>query len=550
MSPSATPDGPTAGATDAAPASSELPESPEGGTCLVVDFGAQYAQLIARRVREAHVYSEIVRSSITAAEVAERKPAALILSGGPKSVNVEGAPRLDPEIFELGVPILGICYGAQLIAQQLGGEVGGGGRGEYGRTALQVAGAPGGGVDSGGAVGLGLLADQPIEQTVWMSHFDAILEAPPGFVATASTADAPVAALESAERRIWGVQYHPEVSHTPHGQQVIAQFLHHLADCPPAWTMSSVIEQQVAAIQAQVGTGRVICALSGGVDSAVAAALVHKAVGPQLTCVFVDTGLLRKDEAEQVVETFQRHQRIELIHVRAAERYFERLAGVTDPEHKRKIIGELFIRLFEEHAGGLDDARYLVQGTLYPDVIESGGGDGASTIKSHHNVGGLPEDMTMELVEPLRALFKDEVRRVGEELGLPEEIVWRQPFPGPGLAVRIIGEVTPDKVATLQLADAIVREEIRRAGLERDIWQAFAVLPDIRSVGVMGDERTYGHPVIVRAVTSEDAMTADWAKLPYDLLERFSSRIINEVPGINRVAYDITSKPPGTIEWE
>jgi GMP synthase (glutamine-hydrolysing) len=524
---------------------SDHPLSDDFPTCLVVDFGAQYAQLIARRVREAHVYSEIVPSSITAAEVRERRPAALILSGGPKSVHVEGAPRLDPEIYELGLPILGICYGAQLIAQQLGGEVTRGGRGEYGRTDLSVAAEA-----VTGDPGVSLLVDQPADQTVWMSHFDGITRVPDGFVATATSDGAPVAALESPGRKIWGVQYHPEVSHTPNGQQVIAQFLHHLADIPPGWTMTSIIEQQVAAIRAHVGGAKVICALSGGVDSAVAAALVHKAIGPQLTCVFVDTGLLRRGEGEQVVETFQRHQRIELVHVRAADRYFEGLAGVTDPEDKRKIVGELFIRIFEETAGGLEDARYLVQGTLYPDVIESGGGDGAATIKSHHNVGGLPEDMTFELVEPLRALFKDEVRKVGEELGLPDEIVWRQPFPGPGLAVRIIGEVTPDKVAMLQHADAIVREELKRAGLERSIWQSFAVLPDIRSVGVMGDERTYAHPVIVRAVTSEDAMTADWARLPYEVMETMSSRIINEVAGINRVAYDITSKPPGTIEWE
>jgi GMP synthase (glutamine-hydrolysing) len=509
---------------------------------LVVDFGAQYAQLIARRVRELNVYSEIVPHRITAAEVAEREPAALILSGGPKSVHVEGAPSLDPAIYELGIPILGICYGAQLIAQQLGGTVGRGMRGEYGRARLSR--IPGSTST--------LLHDAiPAEQDVWMSHFDAVTEVPPGFVATATTADAPVAALEDPARKIWGVQYHPEVVHTPFGMSVLDQFVHTLAGCPSTWTMASIIDEQVAAVREQVGSARVICALSGGVDSAVAAALVHRAVGHQLTCIYVDTGLMRLNESDQVVETFRRNMGIELIHISAGDRYFERLDGITDPEAKRKIIGELFVRIFEENTGGLTDAEFLVQGTLYPDVIESGGSDGtAAVIKSHHNVGGLPDDMTLQLVEPLRALFKDEVRRLGHELGLPDEIVLRQPFPGPGLGVRIIGEVTPDKVATLQHADAIVRDEIHRAGLERELWQAFAVLADIRSVGVMGDERTYGHPIIIRAVTSDDAMTADWARLPYDLLETMSSRIINEVPGINRVVYDITSKPPGTIEWE
>jgi GMP synthase (glutamine-hydrolysing) len=507
---------------------------------LVVDFGAQYAQLIARRVRECQVHSAIVPATISAAEVDRIAPSAIILSGGPASVHAEGATVLDPAIYDLGIPILGICYGCQLIAQQLGGVVSRGGRGEYGKTTLTRT-APS-----------GLLpAAMGETATVWMSHFDAVTALPAGFEATAATPDAPMAVIENPSRRVWGVQHHPEVVHSQFGQDLIEHFLHDLVGIGRNWTMSSIIDDQVAAVRAQVGTERAICGLSGGVDSAVAAALVHRAIGSQLTCVYVDTGLMRKGESEQVVETFHRHMGIELIHVDAGSRFFDKLRGVTEPEAKRKAIGELFVRIFEEHTGGLSDATFLVQGTLYPDVIESGGVDGkAAVIKSHHNVGGLPEDMTLTLVEPLRDLFKDEVRKVGTALGLPDEIVWRQPFPGPGLGVRIIGEVTPDRVATLQEADAIVRAEIRRAGLEREIWQAFAVLADIRSVGVMGDERTYGHPIIIRAVTSEDAMTADWAKLPYELLETMSSRIINEVAGINRVAYDVTSKPPGTIEWE
>ena len=546
---------PVGSAVDAEPADAHVVSvhTPDE-VVLVVDFGAQYAQLIARRVREARVYSEIVPHTITAQEIAGRAPAAIILSGGPKSVHVEGAPDLDPGIYDLGIPILGICYGSQLIAQQLGGTVARGGSGEYGRTVMHITAEAAGGSaspDSSAAPATagGLLDGLPSNQTVWMSHFDAITEAPEGFRATASSDGAPVAVLEDPQRRIWGVQFHPEVHHTPHGQDVIERFLHDLAGCSAEWTMANFVDDAVADIRAQVGAGRAICGLSGGVDSAVAAALVHRAIGAQLTCVFVDTGLMRKDEGEQVVETFRRHQGIELIHERAADRFFERLAGITDPEEKRKAIGELFIRVFEDAKGGVADAAYLVQGTLYPDVIESGTAH-ASTIKSHHNVGGLPDDLDFELVEPLRTLFKDEVRAVGLELGLPEEIVWRQPFPGPGLGVRIIGEVTPDKVALLQEADAVVREELHIAGMDREIWQAFAVLADIRTVGVQGDERTYGYPIIVRAVTSEDAMTADWARIPYEVLETISSRIINEVPGVNRVAYDITSKPPGTIEWE
>ena len=504
---------------------------------LIIDYGAQYAHLIARRVRECKVYSEIVPHDTPVDRIKERAPDGIILSGGPMSVYEDGAPGIDPAVFELGIPILGICYGMQLMAGSLGGKVEPTGVREYGKTPLTV-------LEEGV-----LLDDLPLEQTVWMSHGDTVTAPPPGFAVTARTEVSPVAVVESRERGLYGVQFHPEVVHTPAGTEMLKRFLYRGCGCLPTWTMSSIIEDSVSEIRARVGEEKIICGLSGGVDSAVAAVLVHKALGDRLTCVFVDTGLLRKNEAAEVVETFGRHHKMQLVHVDASERFLSRLAGVTDPEAKRKTIGNEFIRVFEEAASGLEDARFLVQGTLYPDIIESGTRD-AALIKSHHNVGGLPEDMEFELIEPLRALFKDEVRAVGEELGLPEEIVWRQPFPGPGLAVRIIGEVTAERVAILQEADAVVIEEIKRADLYREIWQSFAVLPCVKSVGVMGDGRTYAYPIVLRAVTSEDAMTADWARIPHEVLERISSRIINEVNGVNRVAYDISSKPPSTIEWE
>jgi len=506
---------------------------------VVLDFGGQYSQLIARRVRELGVFSELLPHTVGVDEVRRRRPKGLILSGGPASVYAAGAPRLDPALLDLGIPVLGICYGMQAIVLTEGGRVEGAEIGEFGRSHLTVA-------DPGR-----LLAGTPAEQCCWMSHRDTVYEAPPGFTALASSTESPVAAVEDPLRGIYGIQFHPEVVHTPHGRQILTTFLEDICECERTWSAASIIEEQVEAIRAQVGDGRVICGLSGGVDSSVAALLVHRAVGDQLTCVFVDHGLMRRNEGQQVITAFRDHFKVPLVAVDAEDRFLARLRGVSEPEAKRKAIGAEFIRVFEEEARRLGDARYLVQGTLYSDVIESGGGTGAATIKSHHNVGGLPDDLEFELVEPLRALFKDEVRAVGAELGLPERLVWRQPFPGPGLAIRVVGgEATKQRLDTLRHADAILQEEIRQAGLYRELWQSFCVLPDVRTVGVQGDERTYGYVVAIRAVTSDDAMTADWARLPYDLLEKIASRMINEIREVNRVVLDITSKPPGTIEWE
>jgi GMP synthase (glutamine-hydrolysing) len=510
---------------------------------VVLDYGGQYSQLIARRVRECGVFSELLPHHVGAEEVARRRPKGLILSGGPASVYADGAPRLDPELLELGIPVLGICYGMQLVALSLGGRVEGAEVGEFGRSKLTVR-EPG-----------RLLAGLPEEQTCWMSHRDTVFAPPPAFTALASSTASPVAAFESPERGVYGIQFHPEVVHTPFGQDILKTFLGDVCGCDMTWSAASIVEEQIARIRAQVGDGKVICGLSGGVDSSVAALLVHRAIGDQLTCVFVDHGLMRKNEGEQVISAFRDQFGIPLVAVDAEERFLAKLRGVTDPEAKRKAIGAEFIRVFEEEAarlaGGGEGAHYLVQGTLYSDVIESGGGTGAATIKSHHNVGGLPDDLEFELVEPLRALFKDEVRAVGAELGMPERLVWRQPFPGPGLAIRIVGgEASKQRLDLLRDADYILQDEIRNAGLYRELWQSFCVLPDIRTVGVQGDERTYGNVVVIRAVTSDDAMTADWARLPYDLLEQIASRMINELREVNRVVLDITSKPPGTIEWE
>jgi GMP synthase (glutamine-hydrolysing) len=506
---------------------------------VVLDYGGQYSQLIARRVRECGVFSELLPHHVGAEEVARRKPKGLILSGGPASVYAEGAPKLDPAVLELGIPVLGICYGMQLLALKLGGRVEGAEVGEFGRSKLTVQ-------DHGR-----LLAGLPAEQSCWMSHRDTVFAPPPGFRALASSTESPVAAFESEDSGVYGIQFHPEVVHTPYGQDVLKRFLGDVCGCDMAWSAASIVDDQIARIRDQVGDAKVICGLSGGVDSSVAALLVHRAIGDQLTCVFVDHGLMRKNEGEQVISAFRDTFKVPLVAVDAESRFLDKLRGVTEPERKRKIIGAEFIRVFEEEAARIGDARFLVQGTLYSDVIESGGGTGAATIKSHHNVGGLPDDLEFELVEPLRALFKDEVRAVGAELGLPERLVWRQPFPGPGLAIRVVGgEATKQRLDVLRDADFILQDEIRNAGLYRELWQSFCVLPDVRTVGVQGDERTYGYVVVIRAVTSDDAMTADWARLPYDLLEQIAARMIGELREVNRVVLDITSKPPGTIEWE
>ncbi len=509
---------------------------------LVVDFGAQYAQLIARRVREANVFSEIVPSHITAAEVSAKAPSAIVLSGGPSSVYADRAPKFDAEILKLGIPVFGICYGFQAMAAALGGVVSQTGKSEFGRTEIKA------------EVSSKLFSSLPAAQRVWMSHGDAVTQAPAGFTICAVTADTPIAAFEDASGKIAGVQFHPEVLHSEHGQAILKNWLINIAGCTPNWTTGNIAENEVAKAKALIGSKRVICGLSGGVDSAVAAAIIQRAVGDQLTCVFVDHGLLRKGEAQQVESDFVATTGIKLVTIDAAQQFLTALKGITDPEEKRKIIGREFIRAFESAARDIAsdaDVEFLVQGTLYPDVVEPGGGTGTANIKSHHNVGGLPDDLKFKLIEPLRSLFKDEVRQVGIELGLPEEIVWRQPFPGPGLAIRIVGEVTQERLALLRHADAITREELKLAELDRDIWQCPVVLlADVRSVGVQGDGRTYGHPIVLRPVSSEDAMTADWSRIPYEVLEKISTRITNEVPDVNRVVLDVTSKPPGTIEWE
>jgi GMP synthase (glutamine-hydrolysing) len=513
------------------------------GGVVVLDYGGQYSQLIARRVRDCGVFSELISSDAPLEEVLRRRPRGIILSGGPASVYAPAAPRLQSELLELGVPVLGICYGMQLLVHELGGRVEQADVGEFGRSELRV-------LEAGV-----LLAGAPSEQSCWMSHRDNVFEAPPGFTRLASSSSSPVAAIENTERGIYGIQFHPEVAHTPYGREILTRFLTGICGCERTWSAASIVDDQVARVREQVGAGKVICGLSGGVDSSVAALLVHRAVGDQLTCVFVDHGLMRKDEGEQVIAAFRDTFNVPLVAVDASRRFLARLAGVVDPEAKRKAIGAEFIDVFEEQAAKLAEPgqpiRYLVQGTLYSDVIESGAGTRAATIKSHHNVGGLPDDLELELVEPLRMLFKDEVRAVGTELGLPERLVWRQPFPGPGLAIRVVGaEATEERLRILREADHILQEEIRGAGLYRELWQSFCVLPDIRTVGVQGDERTYGYVLVIRAVTSDDAMTADWARLPYELLETVASRMMGELREVNRVVLDITSKPPGTIEWQ